>query len=100
MFVQFWPSADVWIWNDLPYAPSHCSTTWLMVAGAPRAMRIHCGALHWLLQRGPSLPSLTKLAPTSSAWADEAGTGLPCGDKVSGARANGGATTTAAAVAA
>ncbi len=25
--VQLLPSADVWIWKDLPYAPSHCSTT-------------------------------------------------------------------------
>src|SRR5215468_8596950 len=26
--VQVAASFDVWIWNDFPYAASHCSTTW------------------------------------------------------------------------
>jgi hypothetical protein len=42
--VQLLPSAEVWIWYAVAYAGSHCSTTWLIWAVAPRSTEIQPGS--------------------------------------------------------
>src|SRR5438552_3830262 len=76
MLVQALPSGEVWIWNDLPYAFSHCSTTWEMVAVVPRSTRSHCGSLHWLPQRVPGLLSNAPAAGDSPSSCEDARAGL------------------------
>src|SRR4051794_9705643 len=62
------PVAEVWIWKDLPYAPSHTSWTWQMLCVAPRSICSHCGSLYWLAQRVPGSPStvLEAMSPVFS----------------------------------
>ena len=55
--VQDVPSSDTWIWKALPYAASQRSTTWSIVAFAPRSTWSHCGSLKALDQRVPVSPS-------------------------------------------
>src|SRR5215468_1675707 len=44
MVVQVELSVEVWIWNALPYAASHCSTTWQTACAEPRSTSSHCGS--------------------------------------------------------
>jgi len=55
--VQVVPSGEVWIWNAVAYAVSHCKTTWLIEAVAPRSTCSHCGSEKALDQRVLVLPS-------------------------------------------
>src|ERR1700750_2079145 len=66
------PSLEVWIWYALPYALSHWSTTWLIVAVAPRSTWIHCGSLNWLDHRVVVSPSTALEAAQASPSVDEA----------------------------
>src|SRR6266851_4594661 len=70
--VQFVPSGDVWIWNALPYAASHCSTTWVIEALAPRSTCSHCGSLNALDQRVAVLPSTAFAAGNVAFSTDDA----------------------------
>ncbi len=85
--VQFVASADVWIWNALPYAASHCRTTWLIDAVAPRSTWSHCGSLKALDQRVPVLPSTALDAGNVAFSSEEAVAVLPCDSSVGAARA-------------
>ncbi len=58
MVVQAEASGETWIWNAVAYAVSQASTTWSIVAVAPRSTWIHWGSLNWLDQRVPGLPSV------------------------------------------
>ncbi len=42
--VQELPSPETWIWYARAYAGSHCSTTWLICAVAPRSTEIQPGS--------------------------------------------------------
>src|SRR5262245_48441051 len=57
MVVQVELSVEVWIWNDLPYAASHCKTTWQTACAEPRSTSSHCGSENALDQRVPAFPS-------------------------------------------
>src|ERR1700761_6337488 len=82
MLVQFVPSAEVWIWKPVPYAASHCSTTWLIVAVAPRSTCSHWGSLKALDQRVPASPSTAEEAGKATLSVDDAVAGLPCESRV------------------
>jgi hypothetical protein len=71
------PSGDVWIWNDLPNAVSHCRTTWQIGCDEPRSTWIHCGSLNALDQRVPALPSTAFEAGKLAFSVDDALAGLP-----------------------
>ena len=86
--VQLLPSAETWIWKAFAYAASHCSTTWLIVAVAPRSTCSHCGSLNWLDQRVPVLPSTAAAAGTPPFSVDDAVAGLPCESRVTAAWAD------------
>ena len=47
---QLLPSPETWIWYALPYAGSHCSTTWLICAVAPRSTEIQPGSTQPLVE--------------------------------------------------
>src|SRR5215467_14689682 len=55
--VQVVPSAEVWIWNALPYAVSQFRVTWQTDCTEPRSTWSHCGSENALDQRVPVLPS-------------------------------------------
>src|SRR6266571_9133681 len=88
MLVHAVPSGDTWIWYALPYAASHCRTTWLTVADAPRSTWIHCGSLKALDQRVPVLPSTAAEAGVPAPSTDEAVAGFPCDSNVLAALAH------------
>src|SRR5713101_8958453 len=70
--VQVVPSGDVWIWNALPYAASHCRTTWVIEALEPRSTSSHCGSENALDQRVPVLPSTAAEAGKPAFSVEEA----------------------------
>src|SRR5258705_210305 len=70
MGVQVAASFETWIWNAVAYAASQFSTTWAIVARAPRSTYIHCGSLNRLDQRVPVLPSTAALGAVP-AFSDE-----------------------------
>src|SRR5258705_7713268 len=78
MDVQVTASAETWSWNPVAYAVSQVSTTWEIVAVAPRSTRSHCGSLNALDQRVPPLPSTAAEAGVPAFSTDEAATGRPC----------------------
>jgi len=80
--VQFVPSGDVWIWNAVAYAASHCSTTWVIEALAPRSTCSHCGSENALDQRVAVLPSNAAEAGVPAFSIDDAVAGLPCDSSV------------------
>jgi hypothetical protein len=90
MVVQAVPLVEVWIWNVRAYAASQRSTTWLMVAAAPRSTLSHCGSLNALPQRVPVLPSTAAEAGVDVFSVDEEVAGLPW-DSRSAAAAGGAA---------
>ena len=83
--VQVVPSGEVWIWNAVAYAASHCSTTWVTDAVAPRSTCSHCGSLNALDQRVPVLPSTAFDAGNDAFSTDDAVAGLPCDSNVDAA---------------
>src|SRR6266545_3168150 len=80
--VQVVPSGDVWTWNDLAYAASHCSTTWVIEAVEPRSTRSHCGSEKALDQRVLAFPSTALDAGYEALSVDDAVAGLPCDSSV------------------
>ena len=76
------PSGEVWIWNAVPYAASHCRTTWVIEALAPRSTCSHCGSEKALDQRVPVLPSTAAEAGVPAFSVDDAVAGLPCESSV------------------
>src|SRR5690348_2757298 len=78
MVVQVAASGDTWIWNAVAYAASHCSTTWLTDAVAPRSTCTHCGSLNTLDHRVPAFPSTTADAGVPAPSLEDAVAGLPC----------------------
>src|SRR5882672_3785102 len=76
MLVQVAASLDTWIWKAVAYAVSHCRTTWLTVAVAPRSTCSHCGSLAALDQRVPVLPSTAEEAGVPTFSVDDAVAGL------------------------
>src|SRR5690242_10734979 len=78
MLVQVTASGDTWIWNAVAYAASHCSTTWLTDAVAPRSTCTHCGSLNTLDHRVPAFPSTTADAGVPAPSLEDAVAGLPC----------------------
>src|SRR5260370_37448861 len=89
MVVQFVPSGDVWIWNAVAYAASHCSTTWLIDAVPPRSTCSHCGSLNALDQRVPGLPSTASDAGNDAFSTDDAVAGWPCDSRAAAPAARG-----------
>src|SRR5450432_769716 len=87
MVVQFVPSGEVWIWNAVAYAVSHCSTTWLIDALAPRSTSSHCGSLNALDHRVPVLPSTAAEAGNDALCTDDAVAGWPWDSRVAAALA-------------
>ena len=87
MFDHVVPLLDTWIWKAVAYAASQFSTTWAMVAEAPRSTCSHCGSLNALDQRVPALPSTAADAPMAALSADEAVAGLPCDNRTGAALA-------------
>src|SRR6266851_2825942 len=85
--VQFVPSGDVWIWNAVAYAASHCSTTWVIEALAPRSTCSHCGSENALDQRVFGFPSTALAAGNVAFSVDDAVAGLPCDSRVDAALA-------------
>src|SRR5258707_231516 len=85
--VQFVPSGDVWIWNAFAYAASHCSTTWVIEALAPRSTCSHCGSENALDQLVFGLPSTAFAAGNVAFSIDDAVAGLPCDSRVDAALA-------------
>src|SRR5580693_6760528 len=85
--VQFVPSGDVWIWNAVAYAASHCSTTWVIEALAPRSTCSHCGSLNALDQRVPVFPSTAFDAGNEAFSSDDAVAGWPCDSRTDAAPA-------------
>ena len=77
--------AAVWIWNDRANAVSHCRTTWLTVAVAPRSTWIHCGSLNADDHRVPVLPSTAAEAGEPAFSVEDAVAGFPC--EISGSAA-------------
>ena len=73
------PSLETWIWYAVAYAPSHSSSTELMVAVAPRSTRSHCGSLNWLDQRVAGLLSKAAAAGVPAFSRDDAVAGLSFG---------------------
>src|SRR5258705_4619152 len=87
MGVHVVPSGDVWIWNAVAYAGSHCSTTCVMLADAPRSTWIHCGSVNCDDHRVPVFPSTAADAGVPAFSVDEAVAGLPCDSRVDAASA-------------
>src|ERR1022692_559814 len=87
MVVQVVPFADVWIWNAVAYAVSHCRTTWLIDALEPRSTSSHWGSLNALDQRVPVLPSTAADAGNDAFSVDDAVAVLPCDSRVDAAPA-------------
>ena len=58
------------------------STTWLIVAVAPRSTWIHCGSAAALDHRVPALPSTAAEAGVPAFSVDDAVTGLFCDSSV------------------
>src|SRR6266851_5137817 len=85
--VQFTASGDVWIWNAVAYAASHCSTTWVIEALAPRSTCSHCGSANALDQRVLGFPSTAFAAGNVAFSVDDAVAGLPCDSRVDAALA-------------
>jgi hypothetical protein len=85
--VQELPSAEVWMVKARAYAPSHRSTTRLMVAAAPRSTRTHCGSAKALDQRVPLLPSTADEAGEPAFSVDDAVAVRPCEIRASAAAA-------------
>src|SRR5690348_17132885 len=79
--------SETWIWNAVPYAASQLSTTWVMLAVAPRSTWIHCGSLNPLDQRVPVLPSTAFAGPRLAFSLDDEVAGRPCDSRVLAARA-------------
>src|SRR5689334_14188225 len=88
MVVHALPSGEVWIWNALAYAASHCSCTEVIVAVPPRSTRNHCGSLQALPQRVDALPSKAPAAGAPPFSVDEARAGFPCDRRESAACAD------------
>src|SRR5260370_24189590 len=85
--VQFTASGDVWIWNAVAYAASHCSTTWVIEALDPRSTCSHCGSENALDQRVFGFPSTAFAAGNVAFSVDDAVAGLPCRSRVAAALA-------------
>src|SRR5258706_99541 len=94
MDVQVTASAETWSWNAVAYAVSQVSTTWEIVAVAPRSTCSHCGSLAALDQRVPALPSTAAEAGVPAFSTDEAVAGFPWDSRVVAALATVVATTT------
>ena len=71
----------------MAYAASHCSTTWVMEALAPRSTRSHCGSEKALDQRVPVLPSTAFEAGNVAFSVDDAVAGFPWDSSVDAAAA-------------
>ena len=71
----------------MAYAASHCSTTWVMEALAPRSTRSHCGSEKALDQRVPVLPSTAFEAGNVAFSVDDAVAGFPWDSSVNAAAA-------------
>ena len=80
--VQFVPSGDVWIWNAVAYAVSHCSTTWLRVAVLPRSTSSHWGSEKALDHLVPVLPSTAAEAGKVAFSVEDAVAGCPWESRV------------------
>src|SRR5690242_2022576 len=72
MVVQVEPSGEVWIWNAVAYAASHCRTTWQMLLLEPRSTCSHCGSENALDQRVPVFPSTAAEAGKPAFSVDDA----------------------------
>src|SRR2546428_37094 len=81
------PSGEGWIWNDLAYAVSQFSTTWVIEALDPRSTCSHCGSENALDHRVPALPSTAFGAGKLAFSTDDAVAGLPCDSNVGAAAA-------------
>src|SRR6266481_4342031 len=80
--VQFVPSGEVWTWNAVAYAASHCSTTCVIEALAPRSTCSHCGSENALDQRVPVFPSTAFDGGNEAFSTDDAVAGMPCDSRV------------------
>src|SRR5262249_27939674 len=70
--VQVELSVEVWIWNALPYAASHASTTWQIDWTDPRSTSSHCGSENALDHRVPRFPSVAFDAGYDALSSDDA----------------------------
>src|SRR5690242_19809217 len=102
MVVLVEPSGEVWIWNAVAYAASHCRTTWVIEALEPRSTCSHCGSENALDQRVPVFPSVAAEAGYDVLCTEDAVVGWPCDSNVAAALARlaGPATKAAAAASA